>query len=63
MGDPSEAGLGTHNYRETQRVVNDLHDKIDQIDPDEYTAASKFLRSVAFESRFAPESHLVLTQK
>ncbi len=67
MGDPGNAGLGTHNYRETQRAVNEMHDalhaKIDQISADEYIAASKFLRSVGYESRFAPESNLASAQK
>ena len=67
MSDPGNAGLGTHNYRDTQRVVNDMHDalhaKLDQISADEYIAASKFLRSVGYESRFVPESNLASAQK
>ncbi|MGH7134346.1 MAG: hypothetical protein ACREHD_01315, partial [Pirellulales bacterium] len=56
--DPHAAGLGTQNCRDIQHVVADmsdkLHSEIKQFQPDEYIAATKFLRSLAFEARSAP---------
>ena len=54
-GDPHASGLGTENYREIQHAIgtldNKLHSKIDQYSADEYIAASKFLRSLAYQAR------------
>ena len=62
LGDPARSGLGTHNYREIQRVVGEmsdsLHKQIGQLGADEYIAAHKFLKSLGYEARFAPESHV-----
>jgi hypothetical protein len=67
LAEPQDAGLGTHNYRDAQRVVaamNDkLHAEIDKVGADEYIAASKFLKSVGYEARFAPESHVAAAGK
>lgn len=56
--DPHGAGLGTNNCREIQHAVSDisdkLHSEIKQFQPDEYIAASKFLRSLAYSARSAP---------
>ncbi|HET6878757.1 MAG TPA: hypothetical protein VFI31_01225 [Pirellulales bacterium] len=53
--DPHESGLGTENCRNIQHAVADLGDKlhseIKQFQPDEYIAASKFLRSLAYQAR------------
>lgn len=65
--DPGKSGLGTRNYREVQRTLADLHDKlhdeISQISPDAYIAATKFLKNVGYEARFAPDSHLAAADK
>ncbi|HXT61155.1 MAG TPA: hypothetical protein VN699_21120 [Pirellulales bacterium] len=65
LADPQDAGLGTHNYRDIERAVaamNDtLHSKVGQIGADEYIAAHKFLQSLGYEARFAPESHIAAT--
>jgi hypothetical protein len=65
--DPGNSGLGTRNYREVQRALADLHDKlhaeIAQIDPDAYIAAMKFLKSVGYEARFTPDGHLAAASK
>lgn len=54
-GDPQGSGLGTENYREIQHAIGDLddklHSKIDHYSADEYIAASKFLKSLAFQAR------------
>lgn len=56
--DPHAAGLGTQNCRDIQHLVADmsdkLHSEIKQFQPDEYIAATKFLRSLAFEARSSP---------
>lgn len=56
--DPHAGGLGTENCRNIQHAVSNmtdkLHSEIKQFMPDEYIAASKFLRSLAFEARNAP---------
>jgi hypothetical protein len=58
--DPHSAGLGSENYREIKRHVNamndHLHAKIKELSPDEYIAASKFLKSLEYEARFAPST-------
>ncbi len=63
LGDPTQSGLGTRNYRAIERAVNEmndvLHKKIGEIHPDEYIAAHKFLTSLGYEARFAPETHVV----
>ncbi|HUY32546.1 MAG TPA: hypothetical protein VMV69_07165 [Pirellulales bacterium] len=60
--DPSQAGLGTDNYRQIRRAVtmmsDHLHSRIDQMSPDEYIPASKFLKSLEYEGRFAPGAQL-----
>lgn len=61
-GDPHGSGLGTQNYRDIQQVVGEmsdtLHSEIKQFGPDEYIAATKFLKSLAFEAR-TPSSDVV----
>jgi hypothetical protein len=56
--DPSAAGLGTDNYRQIRFAVtmmsDHLHSLIDQMSPDEYIPASKFLKALEHEARFAP---------
>lgn len=56
--DPHGAGLGTQNCRDIQHAVGDMTEKlrseIKQFQPDEYIAASKFLRSLAYSARTAP---------
>jgi hypothetical protein len=53
--DPHESGLGTQNCRDIQHAISELSDKlhsqIKQFQPDEYIAASKFLRSLAYQAR------------
>ncbi len=65
--DPGNSGLGTRNCREVQRTLAELHDKlhaeIAQIAPDAYIAAIKFLKSVEYEARFAPDGHLAAASK
>jgi hypothetical protein len=64
---PEDAGLGTHNYRDIEKAVRSmdetLHAKIGQAGADEYIAAHKFLKSLGFEARFAPESHVAAANK
>lgn len=54
--DPSDAGLGTQNYRDIQHAVaklsDKLHSKIKDYSPDEYIPARKFLTSLGYEARF-----------
>ena len=54
-GDPHGSGLGTQNYRDIQHAVgamsDKLHSEIKDFSPDEYIAASKFLKSLAYEAR------------
>ena len=58
--DPSAAGLGTANYREIKQAVtmmaDHLHSLIHQMSPDEYIPASKFLKGLEHEARFAPSA-------
>ncbi len=53
--DPHGSGLGTQNCRDIDEAVADMSDKlrseIKQFKPDEYIAASKFLKSLAFQAR------------
>lgn len=60
--DPHGAGLGTQNCRDIQHAVGEmsdkLHSEIKQFQPDEYIAASKFLRSLAYSARSAPDHSL-----
>ncbi|HVX16155.1 MAG TPA: hypothetical protein VHC22_33525 [Pirellulales bacterium] len=53
--DPHGSGLGTQNCRDIDQAVSDmgdkLHSEIKQFKPDEYIAASKFLKSLAFQAR------------
>lgn len=62
LGDPVAAGLGTHNCHDIQHAAAEmsaaLRKKIAEIDADEYITAEKFLKSVAYEARFAPETKL-----
>ena len=55
--EPHASGLGSENYRQIKHDVaamNDrLHAQIHEMSPDEYIAASKFLKSLEFEARFA----------
>ena len=64
---PEDAGLGTHNYRDIEKAVtamdDALHAKIGRVGADEYIAAHKFLKSLGFEARFAPESHVAASSK
>jgi hypothetical protein len=52
--DPHGSGLGTQNYRDIQHAVgamNDtLHSEIKDFSPKEYIAASKFLKSLAYQA-------------
>lgn len=56
--DPHAVGLGTDNCRAIHHAVGDmsetLHAEIKQLQPDEYIAANKFLRSLDFSARSAP---------
>lgn len=53
--DPHASGLGTQNYRDIEHVVDEMHDQlhseIAQFAPNEYIAASKFLKSLAHQAR------------
>ena len=53
--DPHGSGLGTQNCRDIQQAVADmsdkLHSEIKDFSPDEYIAASKFLKSLNFQAR------------
>ncbi|HWB08011.1 MAG TPA: hypothetical protein VG826_02115 [Pirellulales bacterium] len=53
--DPHGSGLGTQNYRDIQTAIGEMSDKLHselrQFKPDEYLAASRFLKSLAFEAR------------
>jgi hypothetical protein len=53
--DPRSSGLGTQNYRAIQTTIGEmsdkLHSEIRQFKPDEYLAANRFLKSLAFEAR------------
>jgi hypothetical protein len=63
VADPHEAGLGTQNYRDIRDAIgdmsDDLHSEIGHFTPDEYIAASKFLKSLAFEARTPGRNALV----
>jgi hypothetical protein len=63
--DPHASGLGTENCRDIQHAVSDLNDKlhaqIKQFQPDEYIAASKFLRSLASQAR-SPSGNTVASK-
>jgi len=60
--DPSAAGLGTANYREIKQAVtgmsDHLHSQIKEMGSDEYIPASKFLKSLEYEARFAPSTEM-----
>jgi hypothetical protein len=53
--DPHGSGLGTQNCRDIEQAVADmsdkLHSEIKDFKPDEYIAATKFLKSLAFQGR------------
>jgi hypothetical protein len=63
--DPHGSGLGTENYRNIQHAVADtsdkLHSEIKDFSPDEYIAASKFLKSLAFQAR-SPSGNTVASK-
>lgn len=50
--DPHASGPGTQNYRDIEQAIDamseKLHSEIAQFKPNEYIAASKFLKSLAF---------------
>lgn len=54
----SDAGPGTANYHDISRIVQEMHDVLllvnDELTPTELLIGHKFLRSLAFEGRFAP---------
>ncbi|HUY32547.1 MAG TPA: hypothetical protein VMV69_07170 [Pirellulales bacterium] len=60
--DPNQAGLGTDNYRQIRRAVtmmsDHLHSLIDQMSPDEYIPASRFLKNLEYAGRFAPGAEM-----
>jgi hypothetical protein len=64
--DPSAAGLGTANYRQIKQAVTEmsdhLHSQIDEMSPDEFLPASKFLKSLEYEARFASGAEVVSTK-
>jgi hypothetical protein len=57
---PYSAGRGTRNFREIHRVTDEMHDALrtllGTITADEFIAGNKFLNSIAYEARFAPDS-------
>lgn len=63
LGNPADSGLGTHNCRDIQRAANEMHNtlhkKIAEIGADEYIVADKFIKSLTFEARFAPETSAI----
>lgn len=52
--DPHGSGLGTENYRDIRHALSDmsdtLHSEIKDVTPNEYIAASKFLKSLGYEA-------------
>lgn len=58
--DPHGSGLGTRNYRDIKRALDDLseklHAEISQFKPDEYIVASKFLKSLVYHASNIPHS-------
>lgn len=56
----AQAGVGSQHYREvvatTDALQAELQTMIDEISPTEYVQAKKFLNSVAYEARFAPNA-------
>ncbi|HUY32545.1 MAG TPA: hypothetical protein VMV69_07160 [Pirellulales bacterium] len=60
--DPSQAGLGTENYRQIEQAAttmsDHLHSLIHQMSPDVYIPASKFLKNLEYAGRFAPSTQL-----
>ncbi|HXT60917.1 MAG TPA: hypothetical protein VN699_19920 [Pirellulales bacterium] len=53
-----DSGLGTPNYHAIVAAVDEMHAQLKATlfawKPDEYIAGQKFLKSLAFEARFAP---------
>ena len=53
--DPHNSGLGTQNYRDIEKAIDEmsekLHSEIGQFKPNEYIAASKFLKSLVHQAR------------
>lgn len=52
--DPHGSGLGTENYRDIHHAISEMNDKlhseIKDVTPNEYIAASKFLKSLGYEA-------------
>jgi hypothetical protein len=61
--EPQLAGLGSDNFHQIKKSARKMSDhlfaEIKQISPDEYIAASKFLKRLEFEARYAPASEVV----
>lgn len=57
---PYAAGRNTESAREIHRLTDHMHDTlrtlIQTIPPEEFIAGNKFLNSLAYEGRFAPDS-------
>lgn len=55
---PHSSGLGTQNYHDTEHAINDmsdrLHSEIAEFEPDEYIAASKFLKRLLHHASMPP---------
>lgn len=57
---PYDAGRNTQSFREIRRVSDRMHDTlrtlIHAVSPDEFIEGNKFLNSLTYEGRFAPDS-------
>jgi len=63
---PNNSGLGTENYREIMALSGEmravLDSMINQLHPDEYLAARRFIDSLAYEARFPAGQQAVVTR-
>jgi hypothetical protein len=63
---PNNSGLGTENFREiaalTAEMQTLLDSKLNQLHPDEYLAARRFISSLAYEARFPAGQQAVVTR-
>lgn len=63
---PNNSGLGTENYREIVALTAEMHTLLDtminQLHPDEYLAARRFIESLAYEARFPAGQQAVVTR-
>jgi hypothetical protein len=63
---PNNSGLGTENYREIMALTAEMQALLDtminQLHPDEYLAARRFIESLAYEARFPAGQQAVVTR-